>query len=36
MKKYSKYIITFVVGLLIGLVVFVIKDAFVLEDSKKR
>ena len=35
MKKYSKYIITFVVGLLIGLVVFVIKDAFVLEDSKK-
>ena len=35
MRKYSKYIITFVVGLLMALVVFVIKDAFVLKDSKK-
>ena len=35
MKRFSKYIITFVVGLLIGLMVFVIKDAFDFKDTLK-
>lgn len=35
MKKYWKYLITFVVGLLMGLCVFLIKDAFSFAEKEK-
>ena len=35
MKKYWKYLITFVVGLLMGLFVFLIKDAFSFTEKAK-